>query len=69
MAGEVECLGDLQRLRRKTYAECPVVRVFACSLIDYAQQCARGSVTSKHLCSCCSNHTKDLHRLETKSGS
>ena len=69
IAGELECLGgNPRRLRCKIYTECRAVKVFACSLIDYAQQCARGSVISKRFCSCCNAHTEDLHRLETISG-
>ena len=69
IAGELECLGETpRRLCCKIYIECRVVRVFACSLIDYAQQCAHGSVISKRCCSCCNTNTEDLHRLETTSG-
>ena len=69
IAGELECLGEnLRRSRCKIDAKCHVVKVFACSLIDYAQQCARGSVISKRFCSCCGTHTEDRCLLETTSG-
>lgn len=69
IARELECLGENPpRLPCKIYTESRAVRVFACSLIDYAQQCAQGSVVSKRFYSSCSTRAEDLHRLKTTSG-
>lgn len=68
--GETVCMGRLLTLPSwGTWLKCRVVRVFACLLIDYAQQCAHGSTTSKRFYLWYSTDTKGNLPFKTTSES
>ena len=68
--GETVCIGRILTLPSwSTWLKVCAVRVFACLLIDYAQQCAHGSTTSKRFYLWYSTGTKGNLPFKTTSES